>query len=185
MKTFRRYEFPVLNYRFMILFFSCLLFLASCTSVYYENPQPAGQENLSKFPKKHYGTYVDAEKGDTVVILAADGISMDMNNNDVKIPLSEKTILRKYKSFYFLSLKQENDNIWAVYIVKPAAKKTLDLYDFSTEETDLEKLGAITEVKKINKEGQETPVIVINPTLAELDKILESGMLKPVQKLKR
>jgi hypothetical protein len=185
MKTISGIHLPgqIINIKVLIL--SCLVFLISCTNIYFENPQPAGQENLREFPKKLLGTYVDSEKGDTVVTVLPDGISLSLNGNDVKIPLSEKTILRNYKSFYFLNLKQEEDSLWTVYIVKPAKKKTLDLYDFSTEQAQLEKLSAITEVKKKIKEGQDSPLLTINPDIAGMDQILESGLLKPTQKLQR
>jgi hypothetical protein len=162
-----------------------LFLLSSCVNVYFENPQPAGQPNLTEFPKKLVGLYTDAEKGDTVVIISSDGFSMNMNDNDVKIPLSNKTILRKYKSWYFLNLQQESDSLWTVYIVKPGKKKTLELYDFSNEEADMAKLNAITPVKKKIKSETETPSTYINPGIEEMDKILESGLLKPTSKLKR
>jgi hypothetical protein len=185
MKTRSRIEYSSQTRYIKLLLFSSLVFLASCTNIYFENPQPAGQGNLSEFPKKLLGTYVDSEKGDTVVTVLSDGISLNLNGNDVKIPLSEKTILRNYKSFYFLNLKQDEDSLWTVYIVKPAKKKTLDLFDFSTDQAELEKLAAITEVKKKIKEGQDSPTLIINPGISEMDRILESGLLKPIQKLKR
>jgi len=162
-----------------------ILIISSCSSVYYENPQPAGQENLSEFPKKLIGTYVDVEKGDTIAIVSKEGFSINMNSNDVKIPLSEKTILRKYKNYYFLSLKQEADSTWTVYIVKPEKKKTFVLYDFANEESTIAQLKAITKVKKQTKSAGETPIPVINPSLEELDKILESGLLIPSLKMKK
>jgi hypothetical protein len=185
MKTCTGIQFSGLTITIKFLIFSCLVFLTSCTNIYFENPQPAGKENLTEFPKKLIGTYVDSEKGDTVVTVLPDGISLKLNGNDVKIPLSEKTILRNYKSFYFLNLKQEEDSLWTVYIVKPAKKKTLDLYDFSDEKAQLEKLAAITEIKKKTKEGQDSPLLIINPDITVMDQILESGLLLPTKKLKR
>ena len=162
-----------------------LCFLSSCTSIYYENPQPAGQENMNEFPKKLLGTYVDTEDGDTVIVVYSDGFSLKINENDVKIPLSDKSVLRKYKSFYFLSLQQEDTNLWTVYVVKTGKKKTLDLYDISTEEGPLEQLRAITEVKEYEQGEEKSFSMYINPDLAEMDQIIKSGLLKPTQKLKR
>ncbi len=162
-----------------------LCFLSSCTNIYYENPQPAGQENMDEFPKKLLGTYVDYEDGDTVIVVYSDGFSLNLNENDVKIPLSEKTVLRKYKAYYFLSLQQEETNLWTVYIVKPGKKKTLDLYDISTEEGPMEQLRAITEVKEYDQDQEKSYTMYINPNLAEMDQIIKSGLLQPTQKLKK
>jgi len=185
MKTSIQFIFQRFNHVFELTFFATLLSLASCANIKYENPQPAGQPNLTEFPKKLLGLYVDVEKGDTVVTIFSDGFSLNMNNNDVKIPLSEKTILRKYKSFYFLNLKQESDSLWTVYIVKPGKKKTLELYDFSTEEAPLNQLNAISPIKKKIKSESESPTMIINPGIEEMDKILESGLLKPTLKMKK
>lgn len=170
---------------FPMLLLVLLFFSISCTNVYFENPQPAGQEDLSAFPKKLTGTYVDIEKGDTVVVIYSDGFTMDMSDNDVKIPLGEKAVLRKYRSYYFLSLKQEDSNLWAVYIVKPAKKKSLEIYDFPTDEQGLSKLGAITNVKKENREGQDSQQYILNPSAEEMDKLLKAGILEVSQKIKK
>jgi len=175
------YEFPANRIRTIL--FSSVLFLGSCTNIYFENPQPAGQENLSEFPKKLIGTYVDIEDGDTLVSVYPDGFSVTLNGNDVKIPLGEKLILRKYKSYYFLSLEQEDNKLWTVYIVKPGKKKTLELYDVSTEEGPLEQLNSITEVKKLI--GEDPVSLYINPELVEMDEVINSGLLILKQRLRR
>lgn len=174
-----------INEIYLPLLFSVFFLVSSCSSVFYENPQPAGQENLTEFPKKLLGTFVDAEKGDTIAQVSSDGFSLIINGNDVKIPLSDKTILRKYKAYYFLSLKQEADSMWTVYIVKPEKKKTFVLYDFANEESTLSQLKGITKIKSLTKSAGETPVNVINPSLEELDKILDSGLLIPSLKMKK
>jgi len=40
-----------------ILLLAIIVLLTSCTNVYYEAPQPAGQVNLTEFPKKLVGLY--------------------------------------------------------------------------------------------------------------------------------
>lgn len=166
------------------LLLAIIVLVTSCTNVYYEAPQPAGQANLTEFPKKLVGLYTDVREGDTAVIIYSDGFSLDANKNDVKIPLSEKAILRKYQSYYFLNIQQE-DSLWQVFIVKPGKKKTVDLYDFSTEEEPMKKLGAITEVMKKVKPGEEQAKMYINPNLEEMDSILKSGLLIPVKTIKK
>jgi hypothetical protein len=185
MKTLPGIEFIGQQDTFKLLVFSCLIFLASCTSVYFENPQPAGQENLKEFPKRLTGLYVDTEKGDTVASIFPDGFSLDLNEKDVKIPLSKKTILRKYKSYYFLNLKEEDDNLWTVYIVKPSGRKGLIIFELSTEEAPLEKLRAITEVKNKDTKDEGSSSWIINPSIGEMDKIISSHLLVPKQKLKK
>ncbi len=168
-----------------LLIFPAILILASCSNVFYENPQPAGISNLTEFPKKLTGFYLDAEKGDSLVNIFSGGFSLKVNSNDVKIPLGEKTILRKYKDYYFLNLWQESDSLWTVYIVKPGKKKSLVLYDFSPEGNISLKLKEITSVKQRIKSDKETPALVINPSIEEIDKLLKSGLLVPSINMKK
>lgn len=182
-KAMIRYKTRRLTYN--ILLFILMLVSASCTNFYFENPQPLDYENLTEFPKKLLGTYIDTEKGDTLISVLPDGFVVSLNGNDVKIPLSNKTILRKYKSFYFLNLRQEDLNLWTVYIVKPGKKKTFDLYDLSNETKPLEQLKSITEVRQSASEGDETVIFSLNPSLEELDQIIDHGLLKTTKKLKK
>ncbi|MCB8998800.1 MAG: hypothetical protein H6540_01860 [Bacteroidales bacterium] len=164
---------------------TALLILQSCSSYYFENPQPAGLENLQSFPKKITGTYLDPEKGDTIGTIFSDGISLEVNKNNVKLPLNEKFILRKYKSYYFLNLKQEQDQLWAVYILKPGPKKSLDIYAISSDAADINILKGITEVKTKENKGEDNDIYILNPSYEEMLKIFDSGLLKSVQKMKK
>ncbi len=169
-------------FRTMFILFSGLIFMSSCTSICFENPQPVGQKNLAEFPKKLVGLYIDVENGDTVVTIFHDGFTIHLNDENVKILLSEKSVLRKYKSYYFLNLRNDEDSLWTVYIADPGKKKTLVLYDIFTGEDQLEQLKAITEVKH---KGDAEETFYINPTLEELNRIIKTGLLKPTQKLKK
>ncbi|WP_157515072.1 hypothetical protein [Gaetbulibacter saemankumensis] len=54
------------RYHFFLLF-GCLFFsVISCTSVYFNQPQPIDSKNLNRIPKKFRGTWV--QKNDTIII---------------------------------------------------------------------------------------------------------------------
>ena len=111
---------------FRLFLITSFIFLSSCTKFFFENPQPAGEDNLSSFPKKLIGTYVDIEKGDTLVTsgfsaVFPEGImigtisNFDLNegNNFYNIEVQLSTDFLSLNHVYVISnlYKEEQSNL--------------------------------------------------------------------------
>lgn len=83
--------------------------LIACNEICYKEPQPAGVKSLNEIPAKLHGTYFfDEEDGDTVVIFK-NGLRANNNKEEDVIYLSDSLVLKKYKSYYFFSHRDENE----------------------------------------------------------------------------
>ena len=95
-----------------ILLFTVLVFLSSCDGLYFSEPQPIDQKDLSKMPRKLRGTWLIAEnegdRFDTVIISKDNYVK---KTNDIigalksEIDTSKELILKDDK-IYFISEKE-------------------------------------------------------------------------------
>ena len=165
----------------VFIYLGLLAAISSCLPVYFEQPQPAGIEAEKIFPKKLQGVYF--EEGNDITI-KIDELTFEYGNEDTILnrgQLSDSLILKKYKKYFFLNLK--NDDLWSVYVV---SKKNdikllcLTIPDLPEEnqrkEKKLEKLGKITVVKEIPDSDGDVHGYAINPTKKELETLLREKM---------
>lgn len=157
-----------------------LLLLSSCVEVNFKNPMPPKGETLDKIPTEII-TYFMSLKKDSLgnSKLNLDNINGDFDLND---PLPEEVILKKWKGNYFLNQKEEN--LWQIYMVKPAANNSFEVYqlDGSNQHT-VDKLKSITNVEEVFSDNGDLNQIIIDPSFKEFKKIVKSGAFEQIDLL--
>jgi len=175
----------------ILLISAIAIFLASCTTIGFENPVPKNTQSLTKFPKELIGTYSDGQK-DTLVITETgfvygrpDSTLFYMNDKLEK----GKVELKKFNEYYILNKKSEKAEIWGIipFIFRNGK---LEVYfanlDTQKEElrangdtaatinTVIEQLQKVTPVKIQDKaDNSEDKDYIVNPTNEELKQLFE------------
>ena len=105
--------------------FSVILFVGSCTTVYFDRPQPKDGEVIDEFPDEILNVwYLNEDLGKLSIEFKLNSLNIteyekDSLTNDMlvskktKLTLVDSIILKKRKNLYFLSLK-ENENKYQV-----------------------------------------------------------------------
>ncbi len=142
----------------------CILFLLVVNScgpkVTFNAPQPEGKTNLASFPNHLLGEYL-GDSGSSRLLVFNDLIVRSYNGDSLPLPLdssqaksqnpgfvdtvfylSEKSVLRKWKGYYFLNQEYEPGQ-WGVKKLQ-LTKGKLIISEIS-EVDDLENLKSITE----------------------------------------
>ena len=104
---------------------SVILFVGSCTTVYFDRPQPKDGEVIDEFPDEILNVwYLNEDLGKLSIEFKLNSLNIteyekDSLTNDMlvskktKLTLGDSIILKKRKNLYFLSLK-ENENKYQV-----------------------------------------------------------------------
>lgn len=136
-----------------------VLCLASCTEVSFPTHQPKGIQPLKAFPKELRGYYLATEDDsiqDTLHIEERSYRTLNGKPNSEKswpdaAELSDSLVIKKYKKYYFISFKENNE--WLLRVLKRDGKGNLTFMMMSI--TDSEKVKSLSELQK------ELPVQVI------------------------
>ncbi len=154
----------------LFLISTCYL---ACHEVYFEQPQPLEKRALSRIPKDIRGLYPDEK--DTLQVTATKVVGM----SDEDYTLGENLIVKKFRGYYFMNLKDKDSAFWILYLVKPLDGKGLQLYMLDMdEEADRNAVKEITKVRATyDSEGKEDDYI-LNPSKREWKKLLERGLIR-------
>ena len=104
-----------------------LLFLSSCTSVYFDRPQPKGGQRLSSVPEELQGTWID--KYDTVYMRSQEllrvSTELDSMDNIVDVAyysnvLSDSVRLYKAGNHYVANI-QDPEKGWEILVIEREA----------------------------------------------------------------
>ena len=99
----------------IIKIFISLLFLISCTNVYFENPQPTYLENVKKIPSKFHGSFEYIEKTPSFIgkgstklnkYLISDEFCV-VNNDTLKVG-SDDLVVKYQGNNLFINLKKDS-----------------------------------------------------------------------------
>ena len=99
----------------IIKIFISLLFLISCTNVYFENPQPTYLENVKKIPSKFHGSFEYVEKTSSFVgkgstkfnnYVISDEFCL-INNDTLKL-VSDDLVVKYQGNNLFINLKKDS-----------------------------------------------------------------------------
>jgi len=155
-----------------------IAFLAACTPVKFDRPQPEGVEKLMAFPDDFEGFYVD-EGGDTLQVTSG-GFEYGFGSSDstcmIRSLSSGNMVLKKFKGNYVLSLNE--DELWDVLLIRPATDG-FDLCTIDVSNKDsikVEQLREITKVKTVRNSDDEVEYYLISPDKSAFRKILKAGL---------
>jgi len=169
--------------KYLIFLLGVTIFLQSCVEVRFEEPQPKGIENLDVFPEAFQGLY-----------LLGDMDTLEVSREDIKIhnykapekdnlallekdsyTISEQFVIRKWKKNFYINIKEKEDSVWTLLVLKSSKKETgaasLTLKEKDTEK--INKLKKITKVKEIRHDDGGLAYFLVNPSRRELKKILK------------
>ncbi|MBL4657919.1 MAG: hypothetical protein JKX73_07965 [Flavobacteriales bacterium] len=150
------------------------LFLSSCFTVSFLEPQPQGVENLSDFPDKLIGNYLADD--DTVVVTHK---SYTMENETFYI--SDSVVVKKFKKFYVVSVREEQT--WTVMLVEQQKSGDLAMYSISNDDypdgANCNKDSLIAEMKKICKVKKRDHGYFAKPSKKEFKKLIKKDIFRP------
>ena len=118
---------------------SVILFVGSCTTVYFDRPQPKDGEVINEFPDEILNVwYLNETLGKlsiefklnslNITEYEKDSLTSDMLvSKKTKLTLGDSIILKKRKSLYFLSLK-ENENKYQILGMILNEDNEVDIY---------------------------------------------------------
>lgn len=162
-----------------ILHFVWIGLLAACTEISYKEPQPKGIKSLDKVPVRLQGKYQVSENGavDTLIVIPTGYLI----GNDELASLSDSLVLKYYKGYYFLSMR---DNFaWYIRVIKQEKNGDINFLEMdgpsgSDEEIKkfIEKLS--NDIRVAETEIDNKTCYVIDPTPKELLGLIKKGYFK-------
>ncbi len=165
-----------------ITFAACLL--ASCSVVRFDVPQPNGVKNLDRIPDKLTGMFIGTNNDTLMVNVGWFSFKSTKGDMNVDLKLSDSTVLRQYKGYYFLS-NQEADG-WNVVAVEPKSGDRVTLLMLYVDNADrLARIQKIVKLREKKKSDGETDYYLANPTKEELIKLLEQGLFEEIVTLQK
>ena len=118
---------------------SLILFVGSCTTVYFDRPQPKDGEVINEFPDEILNVwYLNETLGKLSIEFKLNSLNITEYEKDsltngmlvskkTKLTLGDSIILKKRKSLYFLSLK-ENENKYQILGMVLNEDNEVDIY---------------------------------------------------------
>jgi hypothetical protein len=157
--------------------------MAACTEVSFKEPQPQGVKSLKAVPKKLQGTYLPEQDGLSPgkIVIYANGYrveKMDASDPAEVYPLSDSLVLKYYKGYYFVSLRDES--VWLLRVVKPQKDGSLLLMEMpALSEDKTKRRGQLNELRKIapvtESEIRGSAVYIMEPRPKQLLRLLREG----------
>ncbi len=185
--------------RIINLLFVASIVFTSCTTIEFKEVVPKKTCELSKFPKKMRGEFVDKKDNDTLRI---NQDNFKYGNDNTAFHLvgklkEENTVLKKFGEYYILNVKSKSNNNWEVIPFKYVDDKINVYYlilDLETENKEkaaeyekerIKNLGLLTDLKVVSDTSSNNNRYEINPSDSELKKILEEDFFVKIIELER
>ena len=153
---------------FILVFF---LFLSSCMTIGFQQPQPAGKKNLKEFPRTLLGAYTDSPSGENIaLILRSNSVYLEEEETlgDDELFLSDSLVLKKINRYFIANYWDNEKNCWIIYPFHGKNGRLL-VYDLSLDKEQAAKiLSGFTPIVR-----QESDLIVIDPNRQTLKRMLK------------
>lgn len=169
--------------KLLLLSFLCII---ACKEITYKEPQPKGIKVLPAVPKNLIGKYPLPEDDGTVkdsLVVHATGYFF--TNDDDKGVLSENLILKYYKGYYFINIK--NDPEWILRIIRQEKDGSISLMSMETDEAKFTSL-----VTQLSQEVKVDTIVIAEETFYEIDPspkemmgLIKKGFFKKSSVLKK
>lgn len=160
-----------------------VLFLSSCTQVYFEEAQPAGKRNIPRFPDKLTGLYLSVS-GDSILRINKDNLIIYLENGkDLRFSLDDNMVLKKYKGEYYINVQNREKPYWILFVF---SRKDNVLYPKQPVlgEKSISKYKEITTILD-NKDRQDLDEkqYLLNPGKKELLELIKSDLFENMDPL--
>ena len=164
-----------MNYfKFLVVFLS----FTSCVEVEFKRPMPPNKGTEMKKLPEDIITYFKSLDKDSTGNSKLD-ISEFSSDFDWHEPLLEDIILKKWKGSYFLN--QKEGERWQLLMVKDGPNKSFNVYHLDgSNNATVDKLKSITKVEEVLSNDGDLERIILDPSLKESKKILNSGAFEKV-----
>jgi len=157
--------------------------MVACNMVRVEVPQPNGVQNLTKISDKLTGMFIGSDHDTLMVDVGWFSFKSTKGDMNVDLKLSDSTVIRQYKGYYFLS-NQEADG-WNVVAMEPKSGDRVTLLMLYVDNADrLARIQKIVKLREKKRDG-ETDCYLANPTKEELIKLLEQGLFEEIVTLQK
>jgi hypothetical protein len=124
------------------------------------------------------------ETGEKVpVTFRNDSVFGTLTTYDTTFFISDKGILRKFKGYYFMNFKQEEDQ-WMVYKLKFTKDGSATLCGISKDE-EIDQIKAIFTVEEIKNDKGEGQKYIIKPEKGDFKKLIEMGHFRECTQYKK
>ena len=141
----------------------CLLLsiaLASCTDIYFSEPQPKGVKPLENGFEELIGEYVsfdeDSEPNDTIIVTRNSIVFPD--DEEMEGELGEMTVVKKFKDHYFMNFYDQEKDLWQLIVAKFEEDQTLEVTNLiSVGEEEAKELTQKRFAKKVGGEDERNP----------------------------
>jgi hypothetical protein len=149
--------------------------LASCTEIYFSEPQPKGIKSLDNGFEELIGEYIsfdeNEDENDTVIITKNRIQFSDEESMDEE--LSETFIVKKYKSHFFINFYDAEKDLWQLVVAKTDEENSLHVTNLmSIDEDNSEDLSTKRYARKVEDEDEDD-YIVMNPSRRQLMKLID------------
>lgn len=161
--------------------FLCVgLLFAACSEITYKEPQPRGIKSLNQVPAKLQGSYQINEEGETVDTLRVIESGYRLGKDDVA-SLSDSLILKYYKGYYFLNIRDKN--AWYLRVIKLQKNGDMTYLEMpgipDNEEEKKQFLSKLSaDIKIIETEADDKKYYVIDPSPKMLLALIKKGHFK-------
>ena len=153
-----------------------LMSLTSCVEVLFEQAQPAGVKAKRQFPTSLRGMYITDEK-DTMLIAQYEIKEMS-GKQEPDMILSSDLVLKKYKKYYYLNLRNE-DGLWEVGVISVGKDGNLNIsYIDGSKKEKLQRLKQLVKTTTILNDEEKEDYYVIDPSKKELMKLLKDDIFE-------
>jgi hypothetical protein len=124
------------------------------------------------------------ETGEEVpVIIRNDSVFGTLTTYDTTFIISDKGILRKFKGYYFLNFRQDDD-LWMVYKLKFTKDGSASACGISKDD-EIEQIKEIMTVEEIKNEKGEGEKYIIKPVNGDFKKLIEQGHFRECTQYKK
>lgn len=156
------------------------LYLISCTEISYKEPQPKGIKSLTKVPYKLQGKYAVTEDDKPVDTLVVTPNGYFLGKDEMAY-LSDSLVLKFYKGHYFVNFRDQF--AWYLRVLRQDKNGDLHYLEMigpsgSDEEIKNFIAKLSTEIKVVETVIDDKPGYVIDPTPAELLRLIKKGFFK-------
>jgi hypothetical protein len=168
-----------------------LLLGASCSEISFKEPQPHGIKSLSKIPERLHGSYQIEQNGGSsgVMEVFAKGyriIKADPNDEPEEYLLSDSLVLKYYKGYYFVNVRDES--VWILRVIQREKNGNLVMMELpSVSESEERRKQQLEELSKIvpviTTEMDGTVKYIMEPTPRQLIKLIRKGYFKEQTRL--
>lgn len=162
---------------------SLLLCAAACTEISFKEPQPQGVRELSKVPSKLHGAYEIRENENRTGMMEVfeNGYRIlkdDPNNEPEEYNLSDSLVLKYYKGYYFVNIRDES--VWILRVIQREKGGNLIMMELppvsesaERRKQQLDNLNKIVPV--ITTEIDGSVKYIIDPTPKQLMELIRKG----------